>query len=483
MHRIFRRISVCMMIWTVASVSVFGQPSATERHLKVHLISVFDAKISLTPFNGLKAINPIFTIEHIKNAGTVTIDIPAQFLPGEFVLRFDYRAKEIDNPYPSEKYIFIYKQDIELFANPLFINNPDSTKFTAGEKENTVYNTFSIQNNAKHVQIDLLKQFLVNYDKPKTKFYSQGVKEFERRRKEYNKWLDEQAKTNSELYISRLFRFQYLPQIAWSGTENERLNQILKNYFEGIDFSDTLIIRSRELSKLMDDYMGLYSIQATTKELADSMFIQAGRVACEKASKGNPKVYGWMVDYFYIGYETYGLDKGIAMLQQHIDNPNCLTSKKKQIIKRLEGMVKLAPGTLSPNFILQDIEGNNFDFHAYKGKAKYKLLLFWSADCDHCMQLVNSLTQWYNEPGNKEKLDIVAVSLDETETEVQAWNKTIVNLTGWKHLRAQGGVNSTEASDYAILSTPSMFLIESESNIIDDVPDNMDQLKIDLGNK
>jgi len=476
-----------MIIWLFASVSVFGhytiRQGTNEHHLKVHLKGVFDSKVSLTPFNGLKAINPIFIKESVKNGETVSIDIPAQYLPGEFVPRFDYRAKETDNPYPSEKYIFIYKQDIELFTNPLFINHPDSTKFTAGEKENTVYSTFSVENNLKHVQIDLLKQFLMNYDKPKSGFYSQGVKEYEQRRKEYNKWLSEQTKTYSELYVSRLFRFQYIPQIVWGGTENERLNQILKNYFEGIDFSDTLIIHSRELNKLMNDYMGLYSMQATSKELADSMFIQAGRVACEKASKGDPKIYGWMVDYFYDGYETYGLEKGIAMLEQHINNPNCLTSKKRQIIKRLDGMGKLVPGSLSPNFIMQDIEGNNFDFHAYRGKAKYKLLLFWSADCDHCMLLVNSLTQWYNESGNKEKLDIVAVSLDGTETEVQAWNKTYVNLTGWKHLRAQGGVNSTVASDYAILSTPSMFLIESESNIIDDVPDNLDQLKIDLGNK
>jgi peroxiredoxin len=190
-----------------------------------------------------------------------------------------------------------------------------------------------------------------------------------------------------------------------------------------------------------------------------------------------------MVDYFYRGYETYGLDKGIAMLQQHINNPNCLTSKKKQIIKRLEGMEKLAPGALSPNFILQDIEGNNFDFHAYKGKAKYKLLLFWSADCDHCMLLVNSLIQWYNESGNKEKLDIVAVSLDDTETEVQIWDKTIINLTGWKHLRAKGGVNSAVANDYAILSTPVLFLIKNENNIIEDLPANLDQLIKDLENK
>lgn len=163
-------------------------------------------------------------------------------------------------------------------------------------------------------------------------------------------------------------------------------------------------------------------MQATSNELRDSLFTQAGRVACEKASQGHPKVYGWMVDYFYVGYETYHIDKGMAMLQQHIDNPNCLTSKKQQITKRLQGMTRLVPGALSPDFVISDNQGNNFQFHKWKGKARYKLLLFWSTGCEHCQQLINSITQWYSEPGNKEKLDIIAVSLDETEREPKQYH-------------------------------------------------------------
>lgn len=486
-QRIFRWFSVCVIAWVVASVSVFGSPvpeqDANVRHLTVHLQGVFDAKVSLIPFDGLKFINPLAEVSGVKNGELANIEIPAQYLPGEFVLRIEYRAKEADSPYPAERTIFINKQDIELFVNPPYINNSERTKFSAGETENTVYSAFTKENSAKRMPIDLLRQFLLIYDRPKSEFYTQGVKEFEERRLEYNTWLSNHAKTHQELYVSSLFQFQYIPAIVWGGDEKERLNQVLKNYFEGIDFSDPLIIRSRELSKLMDDYMRLYAMQATTNELRDSLFTQAGRVACEKASKGHPKVYGWMVDYFYVGYETYHIDKGMIMLQQHINNPNCLTSKKQQIIKRLEGMTKLVVGTQAPNFILSDNDSSDFYFHAYKGKAQYKLLLFWSAGCESCQQLVNGLWQWHNEPVNKEKLDIVAVSLDETETEVQKWNNTIVNLSGWKHLHAKGGVNSPVARDYAILSTPVMFLIGSESNIIVSIPDNLEQLIKDLESK
>lgn len=478
------KLATLLFSFLFVSVSAFGSPvtgqGANVRRLTVHLQEVFSAKVSLIPFKGLKAITPLAEVSEVKNGGTVVIKIPGQYLPGEFVLRIDYRVKESDSPYPAERVIFINKQNIELFVNPPYINNNDKTKFSAGETENTAYGAFTKENRAKRAPIDSLSQFLLSYDRPKSELYAQGVKEFEQRRLEYNTWLSDQAKTYRELFVSSLFGFQYVPAISWGGDEKERLSRVLNNYFEGIDFSDPRIIRSRELSKFMDDYIRLYAMQAVTNEQRDSLFTQAGKVACEKASQGHPQVYGWMVDYFYAGYETYGIKSGMAMLREHINDPRCLTSKKQQITKRLEGMVKLVPGALSPEFVISDYEGNNFYFHKWKGQARYKLLLFWSSGCEQCHQLINSLLKWHNEPASKEKLDIIAVNLDDSETEARKSKIAKVNLFGWKNLHAKEGVNSPVANDYAVLSTPVMFLIGSESNIIESTPGNLEQLIKDL---
>ncbi len=481
-----------MIICLAASIPVFGGSAAAAKQensetvpirgqsLTVHLEDVFDAKITLTPFTGLKAITPIAEVSGVKNGESTVIKIPAEFLPGEFVLRLDYRAKEADSSYPAERIIFINNQDIEIFINPPYINS-DKTKFNAKERENTTYSAFMKENSVKRMALDLLRQFLLSYDQPQSNFYIQAVNEFQQRRLEYNSWLKNQAEAARGLYVSSLFQFQYIPENAWSGSESDRLNQILKNYFEGIDFSDPIIIRTRELSKLMDEYMRMYGMQATTSELRDTLFTQAGRIACEKASGGHPKVYGWMVDYFYVGYETYHIDKGMDILKEHINNPNCLTSKKQQILKRLEGMIKLVPGVLAPDFVISDEQGNNFEFYKWKAKARYKLLLFWSAGCVSCHELVEGLKQWYSKPANKKKLDIVAVSLDETETDVRKWVSAIAGLSAWKHLHAKEGVNSSVAREYAILSTPVMFLMESKSNKIVAVPGDLKQLAAAVG--
>jgi thiol-disulfide isomerase/thioredoxin len=487
------RLLSSLFLFLFAVVTAFGSSAlgqdTKDRRLIVHLQEVFDAKVSVIPFNGLKAVyaNPIGEAAGVKNGGTAMIKIPSEYLPGEFLLRLDYRAKETDPPYPAERSVFINTQDVELTVNPPYINNSDKTKFGAGETENTVYSAFVKENGAKRMPIDLLMQFLLSYDRPGSDLYAEAVKEFEQRRTEYNQWLSEQVKVHSNLYVSRLFQFQYIPVTAWAGKEKERPGQILKNYFDGVDLSDPLITRSRELFMFMDGYIRLWAMQATedrgqkiTKESRDALFTQAGRIACEKASKGHPSVYGWMVDYFYVGYESLGIKQGMAMLKEHINNPNCLTSKKQQITKRLAGMQKLAPGALAPDFVLRDNEGNNFEFHKRRGKAAYKLLLFWSLTCESCQQLVKGLARWYNEPVNKKKLDIVAVALEDTQADANRWQEETVGLLGWKHLYVKEGVNSPVANDYAILSTPAMFLIESKSNKIVSAPDDLEQLIKDL---
>ncbi|MFZ4400896.1 MAG: redoxin domain-containing protein [Bacteroidales bacterium] len=432
---------VLIITFTSAFSQQVTDAAQKGRYVIITLKEAFDTKVTITPFDGLRAVKSVAEFNGLRKGESCKLFVPEQYLPGEFVLRLDYRNKESDTPYPSEKNIFINQQDIELSINPPYCNNGDSAKFKEGEMENTVYNSFMLVNIKKRMQIDLLKQFLLAYDQPEAKMYKIGCKEFEKRRNEYNQWLKNQTKSNQGLFVSSLFQFQYIPAIIWGGSDEDRIKQLMKTFLDGIDFNDTLIVRSRELNKRMSDFMGLFGAKASTYEMRDSIFTEAGSLACDKASKGHPKVYGWMVDYFYNGYETYKIDKGMLMLKKHLENPKCLTTKKQQIFKRLEGMKTLIPGKLSPNFLLNDNENNIFNFHNYNGKTKFKLLLFLSADCNHCEELIESLSKRYSLNENQKLIVIVAVSLDNTESEVKKWNNKILNLSAWKHIRAIVSVN------------------------------------------
>ncbi len=165
------------------------------------------------------------------------------------------------------------------------------------------------------------------------------------------------------------------------------------------------------------------------------------------------------------------------MLETYLQDPRCLTTKRLAIEKRLQGIETLIPGALAPDFAIKDDAGKPIQFHNYKTNSRYKLVLFWSADCMHCKDMVQGLQSWYEQIADKKIADIFAISVDFTDTEIKVWEEAKTKLKGWKHSRAEGGINSKEANAYFILATPVMILVDSKTNKIVAMPDNIAQLK------
>ncbi|MTK52678.1 redoxin domain-containing protein [Paludibacter sp.] len=451
--------------------------ASQDVNIKIHVNSVFDTKISLLPLAGAKAYKPVVETGNVKNGESTIILIPKDYLPGQFVLRFDYRDKESSTPYPSEKYFFANEQSIELWVNPKAIGKPDSTYFQKGELENSLYDSFMKDNSKKREQVVLLQNFLLSYDQPHSEFFKMGTKEFEARRNSYNKWIDELTAQHSETFVSKTFGFQKVQPINWNGTETERVNSFISHYFDESDFQDPLIIKTPDIKDWMNKYVNLYGAMATNVALRDSLFTLAGKMAIEKAKNGHPLVYGWMVDYFYKGYEGFNISKGMQMLQPYLEDPRCLTSKRLEIERRLQGIETIRPGAVAPDFMTTDATGKQISFLNYKTNSKYKLVLFWSADCQHCKELMQKLYPWYLQVGGKRLMEVFAISVDYTATEIKAWEEAKPKLAGWKHSKAEGGINSPEANAYFILSTPVMILVDAKTNKIVALPEKVEDLE------
>lgn len=459
----------------VLGLLTFAAP-AQDVSLEIHLSGVAKSKISVLSLSGA-SIKTIVENPGIHNGETAVLNIPAAELPGEFVLRFDYQEKKDSNPYPAEKRIFVNKQHLELWAKPKALGNPDSTYFQKEETENTLFSRFSTENFKKREQLGLLQNFLMNYDQPLSKFFSLGTEEYESRRLQYNKWVTEQVSANQRFFVSNGFVFQHISPIVWKGTEAERMNSVIAHYFDGMDFKDPAIIRTTEIKEWMNKYVNIYGAMSTTVALRDSLFTLAGKRAIEKAKLGHPQVYGWMVDYFYNGFESFNMTAGIKMLEPYLNDPLCLTVKRKAIEQRLKGMETLIVGTIAPDFKWKLGSGKTVPFHEFKTEAKYKLVLFWSADCQHCKELMEQLHPWYQQSSRSEMTDVFAISLDETETEIPAWEKAKLKLPAFKHKRADQGIRSPEAAAYFVLSTPTMVLVDAKTNKIVAMPETVAQLE------
>jgi len=478
MRREFKSITIATgsyaLIWCMFLCPEITQ--SQEVGISIHLRGVYESKISLLPLPGTNTVKPIVIVEMVKNGETTIIQVPKDLLPGEFVLRFDYKENATSTPYPSEKRIIIYNQDLQLWVHPIYCNNTDSTRFQKGERENTTYIRFLRENIRQKEILGLLQNFLLNYDDINSVFYQQGITEYEKRRQVYNQWIAEQTKQYKILFVSNVFGFQHVPPINWKDSETDRKQSLRDNYFDGIVFTEPLMLKTTNMKEWMDGYVNLYGELANSISLRDSLFTLAGKIAIEKARTGHPLVYGWMVDYFFNGYESFNIEKGIKMLQPYLDDPNCLTTKRQEINKRLQGIETMVPGALAPNIIMENAENKSFELNAYQTEKKYLLLLFWSADCPHCTETVGKLYLWYQRTEVQQKLEIVTISMDETVNEIQAWQQKIGELKGWIHLRAEEGLRSKVSNDYYILGIPVMILLNAETKEIIELPEGTEQL-------
>lgn len=430
--------------------------------------------------SGSQIFKPIAELPRIKNGTTTRLSVSKEHLPGELILRFDYKETESSAPYPSEKNIFINDQDIELWISPIYSNNSDSTWFQNGERENAAFMKFSQENGRQKAKLGLLQNFLMNYDNTESSFYLQGIREYEQRRQTYNHWLTNMVQQDKALFVSTLYRFQYVPEIPWKGNESDRMKSLINHYFDGMDFKDPWLIKTSGLNKWMDSYVNLYGQLSTTETLRDSLFPLAGKNAIEKARQGHPLVYGWMVDYFFRGFESNNIPAGMKVLEPYLNDPVCLTSKRMEIERRLKGMETLVAGSKAPDIELTDTQGNLFRLYDYHPSTPYILLLFWSADCSHCTETVDAIYPWQNQPEILQKCSVLAISLGETETEKAAWYRKKNTLMDWKHLRADEGIRSKVANDYFILATPVMILMDARTKKIISLPSTFQQLKRDL---
>ncbi|MBK6345554.1 MAG: redoxin domain-containing protein [Bacteroidales bacterium] len=258
-------------------------------------------------------------------------------------------------------------------------------------KENNAFALFTSENGRQKEKISLLQQFLMAYDDTGSDFYREGIREYEKRRVGYNKWLDGRAKDDKALFASSLYRFSYLPDIAWTGSEKERLLSLIGHYFDGIDFNDPVITRTSQLNEWMNGYVNLHGQMATSVALRDSLLPAAAKKAIETAKTGHPQVYGWMVDYFYRGFESNDLPQGMKVLEPYLNDPACPTTKRMEIERRLKGMETLLPGVVAPDFVLNNSDNIPVRLSEFTKGSGYILLLFWSADCSHCAETVKTL--------------------------------------------------------------------------------------------
>lgn len=195
------------------------------------------------------------------------------------------------------------------------------------------------------------------------------------------------------------------------------------------------------------------------------------------AEKRQKVQQGWLdnLEQFIKDYPT-AEDTPEAMLQLAINLE--FSGKLKEARKYYDGLVKdhaetpagqRATGAVKRiemvgkplNFTGADLSGKALSTDQFRGKVV--MVAYWATWCVPCTQDLPQVRELYKKYASK-GFEIVGVNIDLEKTPVDAYLKE--HKVTWPQIHSAGGLESEAARNFGIVSLPTIFLIDTDGNVV-----------------
>jgi len=125
------------------------------------------------------------------------------------------------------------------------------------------------------------------------------------------------------------------------------------------------------------------------------------------------EVFAYTVDKYFLGYaEQWNSSEFLGKLKD-----------------RRDALVPTFIGNPGPNLIMETFEGEMISLHQLK--SKFKVVLFWGTDCEHCKLAMPDLVKLYNSLDHS-TVDFFSVYVGSNR---EAWEQTITDKgMNWTNL-------------------------------------------------
>jgi len=242
----------------------------------------------------------------------------------------------------------------------------------------------------------------------------------------------------------------------------QRDKELKRDYLKNVDFNDTLLLRTNLLTAKLVGYLTLFQNRNMDKKAMEKAFIAPVDTILQKAQV-NEKMYLFSLHYFVKGFEDLGFENLLQHIatNQHLADFPGNSLQKIALQKKLRLITELAIGKTAPDFTARTLKGKKIQLS--KVKSGNTLLVFWASWCPYCKAALPKLEKYYN-PDHPEKLQIIAVAVDETKKPVEKEIKK--EGYNWINIAEQKGWDSPIAEMYGISATPTFFLLDKDKKII-----------------
>jgi thiol-disulfide isomerase/thioredoxin len=433
-------IAVLFGVWT----SSFAQQEYT---IEGRIYPPLDRKIFISSYFGEKTTLVDSTVSDIE--GEFTIRMKPGTLIGMY--RISWGKDKFAN--------LVWNKENIVFSS--YSEYPEDSLEIQTSLENKLYQYYTRADRVSQQKLDLLIP-VIDYYPQKDQFYSRAAEEFETIQKNQSLLLDSLSKLYPASFAVRLFRTLETPFLHASLSKEARLDYLKLHFFDKVNFQDTLLLNSNAWSNKAISYLSLYGNSKLDQKQLEAEFIKAVTIMFSAASV-NAEVYKFILDYVVGGFDKYHFDGVITYIADNFQDPfSCEDQARKTALqKKLDNFKKISIGKYAPEIEAPDPKGKIQKLSGIQ--SEYTLVIFWSSECGHCVQMMPKVKEFYDKQKPK-RVEVLAVSIDTSRTE---WTKFLKEeKLDWINVSELKGFNSKAADDYNIFATPTMFLLDREKKIV-----------------
>ncbi len=372
---------------------------------------------------------------------------------------------------------FVYSPSVyfELIINDQqFSIETDTADFikhmkVEGSPENKIFNDFQQYMSQKQQQTRELSQKLQALDNSQDAEEISAIREqLANIGKEIESYQADLITHNGGTFVARLVKAMQKPKVPDPPT-NEAGEVVDKNFqffyykshfFDGFDLSDPGLLRTPLYQSKIDEYL-----DKLTYQHPDSLSQAADNLLSRAAS--NDETFRYLLVKLTNKYETsniMGMERVFVYLAENYYLKGKAFWADDELVEKFEKRVKeLKPnlvGNTAPEMILRDTLMRPVRLSDLN--SRFTILYFYDPDCGHCKKVTPQLRDMY--PRMKEKnVEVFAAC---TITDTEKWKKYIrdnnlpfINVSDPYY-------QSNFRADYDIKSTPKIFVLDKEKEII-----------------
>lgn len=231
------------------------------------------------------------------------------------------------------------------------------------------------------------------------------------------------------------------------------INKISKSYVNSVDSVINLCRNLQMQGVAEDSIMNVYSsVEGFVKSMEEDYV---------KYISENPEKEISVYLSSVLSYEN--MEKSIPLISEQTAGGvmaplfNVVKERFDKETQRRVAEERIQPGKPAPDFVLKDIDGNDFSLSSLKGK--YVVLDFWGSWCGWCIKGIPEMKEAYNK--YKSKVEFVGIACRDKEDD---WKKAVAQYElPWINVFNAG--EPDVSTDYAIQGYPTKIVVDKQGNI------------------